>query len=318
VFFGLALWAAHHVLREHSSREIAAALRELPAPRIALSLVLAAGGYAALMGYELLGFRFIGRRLAPSQIALGSFVSYAVGNNVGHNLVGGATARYWMYTPLGVPAADIARIVLFCSVGFWLGFLALGAAAFISEPIALPAALRLPPMTTRPLGLAFVAILVAYTLLIARRRREFRIRRWTLSLPSPALSAGQLAVGMLELLCMSAALWVLLPQGSPGYAQFLPIFIQVREKVEESQRDPTDDPCERHAQRSRDWLPAQRRIEKQRIELLNAGSRINRQRNAFADRDSITAQGTGHTGPSPQGQLVRGARGFVRRRSEGS
>jgi hypothetical protein len=114
VSFGLALWAVHHVLREHSSGEIAAALRELSAPRIALSR---------------------------------------------------------------------------------LGFLALGAAAFISEPILLPAGLRLPPTTTRPLGFAFLALLCGYALLVTRRRREFPIRRWTLSLPSPALRAAQLAVG---------------------------------------------------------------------------------------------------------------------------
>lgn len=225
LFFGLALWAAQHALREHSYREISAALRELPGAALAQALLLAGAGYGVLVGNDRLGFRFVARSLALRWIVFGSFVSYAIGNNVGYNLLGGATARYWIYTPLGVPAADIARIVLFSSLSFWLGFLALGAAAFILEPVVLPAVLRLPSVSTRPLGFVLLSLLCAYALLVAGLRGELHIRRWRVCLPSPALSAAQLVVGILDLLFMSAALWVLLPAGSPDYPTFLPVFL---------------------------------------------------------------------------------------------
>lgn len=224
--FGLALWALHHVLREHRYQDVLAALRELPRTRLALALALTAAGYTVLVGYDRLAFQFVGRALPLKRIALASFVGYAFGNNIGHTLLAGATARYWFYTSVGVSAADVARIVVFCSLGFWLGYFTLATAAFTLEPVAVPAALHLPLATTQPLGLALFALLVAYGVLVASRRGRVRLGGWSLELPSPRLTAGQLAVGTADLALMSAALWVLLPaELGLSYLAFLPVFL---------------------------------------------------------------------------------------------
>ncbi len=170
VFFAVALWALQDSLREYRYGDIAAAVRDLPAAQLAFALAITACGYLVLAGYDLLGFRFVGRTLHLRELGLVSFISNALGNSVGNIVVTGAAVRYWMYTSLGIPAADVASVVVFCSLGFWLGFLALGALWFIPAPTPLPADLHVPGTTTAPLGYALLALLGCYVALVTARR----------------------------------------------------------------------------------------------------------------------------------------------------
>lgn len=226
VFFGLALWALRETLRDYRPGDIAAALRGLPSPSVALALAIATCGYLVLAGYDLLGFRFIGRALRLRELALASFVSNALGNNLGNILVTGAAVRYWIYTSLGISAAEVTKVVLFCSLGYWLGFLALGALLFVWVPVALPAALHLPAATTRPIGVVLLALLGLYLVLVGIRRRPIKLGAWRFTLPSPALTGGQLIVALLDLGLTGTALYVLLPAVPDWtYAQFMTIFL---------------------------------------------------------------------------------------------
>ena len=225
-FFGLALWALHQSLGDYRPGDLSAALRELPSARLALALAIVICGYLVVAGYDLLGFRFIGRTLRLRDFALASFMSSALGNNLGNIVVTGAAVRYWIYTPLGISASQIARIVFFCSLGYWLGFVALGAFLFILVPIALPAALPLHAATTRPIGFLLLAVLGSYLLLVATKRTPVRLGRWRLALPSPGLTVGQLIVALLDLGLMGSALYVLLPATLDwSYARFMAIFL---------------------------------------------------------------------------------------------
>ena len=223
---GLAAAALHGSLREYEAGAIAAALRELPLLRFALALAMAVCGYLVLGGYDLLAFRFIGRRLRWRNFALASFISNALGNNAGNILVTGAAVRYWIYSPLGIPAAEIAKVVLFCSLGFWLGAVALGALLFIGAPIVLPAGFYLPAATTRPLGFVLLALLICYLALVGIKRVPVKLGAWQLALPSPGLTASQLFVACLDLGLMGTTLYVLLPPGLDWpYAHFMTVFL---------------------------------------------------------------------------------------------
>jgi hypothetical protein len=70
-------------------------------------LLLTGAGYLALTGYDLLAFRWIGRRLALRRIALASFIAYVFSHNVGLSFLGGSAVRYRMYSSWGVPPADL-------------------------------------------------------------------------------------------------------------------------------------------------------------------------------------------------------------------
>src|SRR5438874_7200463 len=61
-------------LKHHSWREIRAAVGQVPRSRIALAIGLTALNYLWLSGYDALAIRYLGRRLRPPLILLGSFV----------------------------------------------------------------------------------------------------------------------------------------------------------------------------------------------------------------------------------------------------
>jgi uncharacterized membrane protein YbhN (UPF0104 family) len=223
-FFGVAAWVLYDALHHYRLGEIVAALRMLSGSALALALALTAATYVAATAYDYFALRYVARRLPLGAVALTAFVSYSFGNNVGNTLITGATIRYWMYSARGVPAGDIAKIVLYCSLGFWLGYLLLGALAFVGAPAVLPPSLGLSWLSTQPLGLAFLAVLIGYLAIVALRPEQLRIRDWVLSLPSIPLTLAQLATSTVYLSLMGTTLWALLPPGV-GPAQFMTVFM---------------------------------------------------------------------------------------------
>ena len=51
----------------------------------------------------------------------------------------GTPLRARLYSGWGMTAIDITRVVLFSYITFWLGFIGLSGAAFLLDPIAVPA-----------------------------------------------------------------------------------------------------------------------------------------------------------------------------------
>lgn len=224
-FFGVALWALHQSLQAHRYEDLVRALAALPRERLALSCVITVVGYMVLTGYDLLAMRFIRHAAALRDVATAALISGALGNNLGNTLLTGGAVRYWLYTSVGLSAAQITRVVLFCSLGFWLGYLFLGASMFMFEPIDVPPSLRIGAATTQPLGLLCLALLVGWIALCARGR-PLALGAWRIEVPSPLLTLGQIAIASCDLCLMAAALYVLLPTGAGlGYAAFLPVFL---------------------------------------------------------------------------------------------
>ena len=208
--FVLALWVLHDWLRTQSYRQLVAAIAELPAGAVARAAALTTAGYLVMTGYDLLALRFAGRRIRWPAVAATSFIANALGNNFGNTLVTGGAVRYWSYTSAGLSAADIARVVVSCSVAFWLGFLFVGGVVFVSDPMLLPPPLNWIGATTRPLGVFFLALLAGYIVLAAVGRGR-PIGALQLHLPSLPLTIGQIAIASLDLSLMAAAFHALLP-----------------------------------------------------------------------------------------------------------
>jgi uncharacterized membrane protein YbhN (UPF0104 family) len=223
-FFGVAVWALQDALRNYQLQEILVALRTLPAAMVALALAATAATYLAATAYDYFAFRYVSRRLPLGVTAFTAFVSYSFGNNVGNTLITGATVRYWMYSARGIPPGDIAKIVLFCSLGFWLGYALLGAVAFAGSPIEVPPSLGFSWLSTRPLGLAFLIGLLVYLAAVILRPGVLRTKDWVPDLPSLPLTLGQIATSTIYLSLMGAALWALLPPGV-GYAELMTVFM---------------------------------------------------------------------------------------------
>jgi uncharacterized membrane protein YbhN (UPF0104 family) len=222
---GLALFSLFATLRHSNLHDIGAALLGLPAAALTAAALLTVLSYLILTLYDQIGFRIIARKLPWNKIALASFMGNVFGNSGTNATLTGAAVRFWIYSSLGVPALDVTRVVVFCNLGFWLGYFCLGAAVFGLDPLALPAVLPPPFTDVRVIGLLLAIMLGTYLLLVAMRR-PVRVRQWHFSLPSPGMTAAQIAVAICDLLAMAATLWVLLPAMSAlSFLHFLQVFL---------------------------------------------------------------------------------------------
>ena len=87
-------------------------------------------------------------------------------------------------------AIDITRVVLFSYITFWLGFIGLSGAAFLLEPIAVPALLHLPVATARPVGVLFLGLIAAFLGASFVRKRPFAFKGLELAVPRPPMAGG--------------------------------------------------------------------------------------------------------------------------------
>lgn len=227
--FALSLWVLQDWLRAQRYSQLRAALSAIPPSALGRAAVLTALGYAVLVGYDLLALRFVGRRVPGGSVAATAFIANALGNNFGNTLITGTAVRFWTYTSAGLSAPEITKVVLFCSGGFWLGFLFVGGLAFVIDPVVLPEVPHWAGDTTRPLGIVLLALLAAYlvlTALPAIRGRPLALGARTLELPSPALTLGQVAVATCDLGLTCAVFHALLPAAAGvGFAHAAAAFL---------------------------------------------------------------------------------------------
>jgi phosphatidylglycerol lysyltransferase len=211
-------------LRAVTWRDLSADVWQTPPARLLFALALTALNYAALTGYDLIAFAYIGKRLPRSRVVAASFLAYAISNNVGFAMLSGASVRYRFYTRWGVTAEELSRIVFSYSVTFWLGLFALGGLSLAVTPI--PAAAGLPARTLIvPAGWVLMLIPPAYLVLTLARRAPLRVARFTLPLPTPTIALGQIAISILDWALAGAVLYSLLPPHAPPFLTFLGTFL---------------------------------------------------------------------------------------------
>jgi phosphatidylglycerol lysyltransferase len=211
--FGLAIWVLHQALSGYHLSEIREALHAVPAGQLLLALLLTGASYLTLGGYDTLALRYLGKPLPYRKSLPASFVSYAFANNTGSwSIIASSTVRYRFYGALGLSGEEVARIIGFCMLTFWLGVLSLGGSALLLEPLPVPAGLPLfSDLLLRLLGLLALLAVGAYLVASLKRQKPLPLGRMNISLPSPRLAAAQVLTAVVDLLCTCAALYVLLP-----------------------------------------------------------------------------------------------------------
>jgi phosphatidylglycerol lysyltransferase len=226
-FFGLllfvvALLVLRHELRSYHLQEIMNQLRSLPHSRLLVALALTILSYLVMTGYDFLAFLYIHRPFEYGKITVAAFTAYAFSNNVGMAMLSGGSIRYRLYSAWGVSSQDITKVVLFCSMTFWLGFLVLGGVLFSFEPMAIPRALHIPFDSARPVGVAFLSVFLAYLVWSLLLRKTIKFQGWEIAIPSGRLLLAQVAVSVLDWALAASVLYALLPSMPNG--KFLAFF----------------------------------------------------------------------------------------------
>ncbi|WP_199099741.1 bifunctional lysylphosphatidylglycerol flippase/synthetase MprF [Dyella sp. ASV21] len=219
----LALWALHRLASEVSYREVARYVHGLENYRVALAVLLTAGSYGVMILYDWFGLAYIGKRLPGPQVSLISFISYAFSNALGMALLISGSIRYRFYIQAGLSTAEVAKVVVYCTLSFWLGLCALTGVTLLLVPV--PPSL---PLSAWRLPVASVLTLIPLLWLVGNRllRRPLRVWRWRLSLPSTLIAARQILVGAVDWGLAAYVLYLLMPnQVDTGFGHFLAIFV---------------------------------------------------------------------------------------------
>ena len=224
--FVVAVAVIHHELQGYRLHDIVRQVERVPHSDLLAAFVLTILNYLVLTGSDALALRYIRHPLAYHRLAFASFIGYVFSYNV--TIIGGSAARYRIYSALGVSANELAELVLFCGVTFWLGFLALAGTVLVLERQSLPVPqqLHLPFPSVWIIGVVFLLLVSVYLIGVALRRRPLMIRGWQLPVPSLALAVGQIGVSALDWLLAAGVLYVLLPSElHVTFARFLGIFM---------------------------------------------------------------------------------------------
>ncbi|MDA8165208.1 MAG: bifunctional lysylphosphatidylglycerol flippase/synthetase MprF, partial [Desulfobacteraceae bacterium] len=211
--FALALYVLDHALAGFHYHDLRRWVAAMPSWRLAIALLLTVGSYLALAGYDFLAFRYIRRVLPYPKILLAAFLGYAITNNTGGSFafLAGGSIRYRLYAAWGVSGLEIAQIIAFGILTFWLGFLFLGSLLFLLAPLPLPVGWSLPLAPVPVLGGIFLLLLGLFIIWSGSLRRPLRISGWEIRPPSLGLALIQIGFSVLDWSLAATVLYVLLP-----------------------------------------------------------------------------------------------------------
>lgn len=226
VLFGVSVWTLHGELQQYSFREVLRSLAAIPSNFLGLAIAFMLMNCLVFTGYDTLAVRYIRHPLPYRKTALTAIVSIAISNSIGLSLLSGSAIRYRFYTDWGLSAVEIAHIIAFCNLGFWLGLFAVGGIIFLLSPVAIPALLHLPFSSAQPLGWIFLAVVVGYLLWNLLSRKALQIGRFVFPhLPVP-LALAQVGIASVDWMLAAAVLYALLPSAVPlSYPGFFGIYL---------------------------------------------------------------------------------------------
>jgi len=215
-----------HKLRALNLEEVKWELMHIPPIRIIAALIITAVYYFFITGYDILALRIVGHPLHYRRIALSSFAGYAFGHNVGMSALSGGSIRYRIYSSFGLSAKNIAKIVGYISLSFWVGFLAMSSIVFLFFPMHLPPVLHLPFKTSQPIGLIALVCLLIYIWIVTHALHGKKIGSFELPYLKLKDVLEQILFGAGDLLIGTSVVFLLLPQAQvAGFLAFFRIYI---------------------------------------------------------------------------------------------
>jgi hypothetical protein len=226
LIFCASLVVLYYIVQEIEPGELAKAFQDASTRQIGLALGFTALSYLLLTGYDALALKRLGLSIPYRTTALASFTSYSVSFTLGFPIVTGGTVRYWIYSPRGVRASEVASLTVIAGLTFWLGLGAILCAClfYASDSVAVLA--RTSPLVVQGVGAAVAIGTAGYLGWVATGERTIRVRGWNLPLPGLGVTLGQMFLGAAEVCAAAAVLYVLLPGGhNIAYPTFLAAYV---------------------------------------------------------------------------------------------
>jgi phosphatidylglycerol lysyltransferase len=208
----LAGWVLWRTFQRISFADVLTQMQAVPASKLALAGLCAAAAFTVLAFYEVAVVRYVKHCIGRAKPMLTAYIAFPLGHAVGQAMLSGGALRYRMYTPAGFSATEVGATVLLANMpyGLCVGLLldvSLVSAAEMLEPM-----FRISSEWLRVLGVIGLCKDAAYVLLILLRKKPVKLGGWSVNLPTPAMTALQLLVGLADVFLVSSVLYLLLPE----------------------------------------------------------------------------------------------------------
>jgi len=225
--FVIAVVVLYRILRHIDPDELLDAIEATNWQTLIIAGAFVAAGYLTLTFYDLFALRAIGRSEVPYRIAaLGGFTSYAIGHNVGASVFSGGAVRYRIYSGWGLSVIEVTKICFIAGLTFWLGNATVLGLGILDAPQAARAMDQLPLWSNRVLALAILAMLGGYVAWVWVRPRVIGREGWQVTLPGGPSTLVQIAIGIIDLCCCAAAMYMLVPdEPNLGFVTVAVIFV---------------------------------------------------------------------------------------------
>ncbi|MBO0752394.1 MAG: UPF0104 family protein [Bradyrhizobiaceae bacterium] len=208
----IAAMVLYHTLHDINFHQVFDAIGAVEKHDVTGAALFVAAGYFTLTFYDLFALRALGHREVPYRIAaLAGFTSYAVGHNIGASALTAGAVRYRIYSAHGLSGIAVAKLCFIAGLTFWLGNATVLGIGIVVVPQAASAIDRLPLLANRILALAVLAALVTYVVWVWRTPRSIGWHNWRVTLPDGPLTLLQIGIGIIDLGCCAAAMYMLVP-----------------------------------------------------------------------------------------------------------
>jgi len=223
----VALVVLYRILRDIDLDELVDAIEATDWRTLLIAALFVACGYLTLTFYDLFALRTIGRPDVPYRVAaLSGFTSYAIGHNVGASVFSGGAVRYRIYSACGLSVIDVTKICFVAGLTFWLGNATVLGLGVLYNPQAARALDQLPLWSNRLLAIMILALLAAYVAWVWVKPRVIGREGWQVTLPGGPLTLLQIAIGIIDLACCAAAMYMLVPdEPNLGFVTVAVIFV---------------------------------------------------------------------------------------------
>jgi glycosyltransferase 2 family protein len=223
----VAVVVLYRILRDIDPDELIDAIEATDWRTLFIATLFVAGGYITLTFYDLFALRTIGRPDVPYRVAaLSGFSSYAIGHNVGASVFSGGAVRYRIYSSWGLSVIDVTKICFIAGLTFWLGNATVLGLGVLYNPQAARALDQLPLWSNRVLAVVILAMLAAYVAWVWVKPRIIGREGWQVTLPGGPLTLLQIAIGIVDLACCAAAMYMLVPdEPNLGFVTVAVIFV---------------------------------------------------------------------------------------------
>jgi uncharacterized membrane protein YbhN (UPF0104 family) len=223
----IAVVVLYHLLRDIDPDSLVDALEATNWRTLMVAGVFVAAGYLTLTFYDLFALRTIGHPEIPYRVAaLAGFTSYAVGHNVGASVFSGGAVRYRIYSAWGLSVIEVTKICFVAGLTFWLGNATVLGLGILYAPAAARAIDQLPAWSNRLFAVVLLGMLAAYVAWVWVKPRVIGRNGWQVTLPGGALTLLQIAIGIVDLSCCAAAMYMLVPdEPNLGFVTVAVIFV---------------------------------------------------------------------------------------------